>query len=176
MKSAKIFLIGMYVHILFSIGLPIGMIFASRDSDGWNATMVALFVIYLIEVVAIQIIGWITVAFGVIASKKGQIEELKNSWKMLKFSSIPFFVVNFFYSFMVWTIIVAASRGILFFLIPIPIFITCQMIVQSGMLGILYLNNLKKTQKESPSGVHYVLQLLSVLDVVSTFLILKKYE
>ena len=41
MKSAKAFLIGMYVHLILSIGVPITIfLIASR---GWNAPAIALF-------------------------------------------------------------------------------------------------------------------------------------
>ena len=96
----------------------------------------------------------------------------------MKLRSIPFYIVNFIYSFLVWFVLIGASRGILVLLAPIPVIVTCSMVVQSGIYGICVILALRKMPEYGgrPTAVHYVLQLMSVLDLISTVVILKRYR
>lgn len=175
MKSAKIFLTGMYVHLILSIGVPIAVfLIASR---GWNAPAAALFAFYLLTVGAVHLLGWVSAGLAVSAYHKKEYDKIWNGWKLLKLRSIPFYLVNFIYSFLVWFTLVGASRGILVLLVPIPVFVTCSMVVQSGIYGICVILALRKMPEYGgrPAAVHYVLQLVSVLDLISTVIIQKKY-
>lgn len=176
MKSAKVFLWAMYVHLVFSIAVPVGIVISCID-EGWNGVGIGLLLLYWLETVAVQVIGWVCAGLAVAAYRKGQWEKLFLGWKMLKLKSIPFFVINFIYSVLVWFILVGASRGILILLVPIPIIYTCTMVFQSGCVGICYIKYLRKHLEDGnrPSGIHYVLQLMAAADVVSTAVILKKY-
>ena len=178
MKSAKLFLFGMYLHLLLSIVAPIGILYLCWEQQRWTAPAVLLLVFYLAMIGVVQILGWICVGSAVAAYRRNRADRLRKGWKLLKLWSIPFYVVNFIYSLFAWFILVGASRGILFVLVPIPIVITCLMIVQSGCVGICYIMYLRKQPENGgkPSGVHYVLQLLSVLDVISTIVILRKFK
>ena len=177
MKSARVFLWSMYVHLLFSIAVPVGIVVSCID-EGWNGVGIGLFLCYLLEVFAVQIIGWVCVGMEVVTYKKEQWERLFQGWTLLKLRSIPFFVINFLYSVVVWFILVGGSRGILILLVPIPVVYTCTLVFQSGCVGICYIKYLRKYLEEGnrPSGIHYVLQLLAVADVVSTVVIRKRYH
>lgn len=170
-RSAKIFLIGMYLHLILSIAVPAGILYFS--DGGWNGIGIGLLVFYLLMIAAVQITGWVCVAMGVIACRRNKAAELRQSWKLLKLWSIPFYVLNFIYSYLAWFVLVGASRGILLILVPIPIMLTCLMVVQSGCVGVCYILLLRKRDGYRPSGIHYVLQLLSVVDVISTIILLK---
>ena len=177
MRSAKVFLWAMYLHLLFSIGVPAGiLVFCMKD--GWNAVGIGLLLLYWLEIVVVQIIGWVCGAMAIVAYKNGRWEELLCGWKWLKLKSIPFYIVNFIYSVLVWFVLIGASRGIMILLVPIPIIYTCTMIVQSGCIGICYIKYLRKSRegKRRPSGLHYVLQLLAMADIISTILILRTYS
>ena len=176
MKSAKAFLIGMYVHLILSIGVPITIfLIASR---GWNAPAIALFSFYLLMVGAVHLLGWISAGLAVSAYYKREYEKIWSGWRLLKLRSIPFYIVNFIYSFLVWFVLIGASRGILVLLAPIPVIVTCSMVVQSGIYGICVILALRKMPEYGgrPTAVHYVLQLMSVLDLISTVVILKRYR
>lgn len=169
----------MYLQLVLSIAVPVGILYFS--GGGGNATgaglvVFYLLVFYLLMIAAVQIAGWVCVAVGVVAYRRNNAAELRQSWKLLKLWSIPFYVLNFLWSFLVWFVLVGASRGILFLLVPIPVIITCLMIVQSGCVGICYIMLLRKRYGNQPSGIHYVLQLLSVVDIISTITILKSYK
>lgn len=176
MKSANVFLWAMYLHLLFCIGVPVG-IFILCMEDGWNAAGVGLLLLYWLETVAVQIIGWVCAAMAVVAYRQEKWEELLKAWKQLKLKTIPFYVVNFLYSFLIWFILVGASRGIMILLVPVPIIYTCTMIVQSGCVGICYIKHLRRHREDGkkPSGIHYVWQLLAVFDIISTVVTLKTY-
>lgn len=176
MRSAKLFLFGMYLHLCLSVAVPLGILYFS--ADGWNAAGIGLLFGYLAMIIAVHIVGWIAVGMAAEAYHQNQWEKLRSSWRLLKLNSIPFYVLNFLYSVFAWFVLTAASRGILIVLVPIPIIITCLMIVQSGCVGIYYIMYLRKQPENGgkPAAVHYVLQLLSVLDLISTIVILRKYS
>lgn len=175
-KSAKLFLSGMYLHLLLSFAVPMGIMHLC--SDGWNSAGIGLLVFYAVMICAVNISGWVCAGMAIYAYRRGKSEELRRSLKLLKLGSIPFYLLNFAYSFAVWGLLVGASRGMMFFLVPIPVFITCLMIFQSGCVGICYVKCLRNQPENGlkPSGVHYIMQLVSVLDIISTAVILRKYK
>lgn len=173
MKTAKLFLTGMYLHLILSAVTPIGIILAGE----WNLVSYGLFFFYLLMIGVMQLTGWICAGCSVAAYRRGDGVKLRKSVKILKLYSIPFYLLNFIISFVYWFFILAGSRGILFFLIPIPIAITCLIIFQTGCVGICYIMYLRKQPEnhKKPSGIHYLMQLVSVLDVISTIYIFRKY-
>ena len=177
MKSAKIFLAGMYLHLLLSIVVP-GTILKSGASTGWANNLIWLLIFYLLMIGVVLLIGWISVGMAVVAYRKSEAEKLRKSWKLLKYASMPFYVLNFVYSFCVWFLLVGASRGILIILVPIPILITCTMVFQSGCFGWCYIRYCNKQfqGKGNISSIHYCLQVIPVLDIMSTFIVDKKYR
>lgn len=179
MKSAKIFLAGMYIHLLLSILIPgLAIVLAAFF---WTDTLAILFdfliLFYLLMIGIVHILGWISAGFAVCAYQAGEYEKLRRGWTVLKIWSVPFYILNFLYSFIVWGTLVGASRGILVILVPIPIFITCSMVVQSGFHGICYVMFLRKRPAihKRPSEVHYAFQLVPMLDILSTIILLRKY-
>ncbi|MCI8946576.1 MAG: hypothetical protein HFI91_05855 [Lachnospiraceae bacterium] len=181
MRSARIFLVGMYIHLFLSIVVPIGMILLKDRC--WSSVGIGLFLGYLLMIGAVHLTGWISAGMAVSAYRSGEWEMLIKGWKLLKLSSIPFYILNFIYSLLAWIMLIGASRGLLIFLVPIPVFLTCSMIVQSGIYGICVVRYLRRTAKcgavsgegRNLSAVHYVLQLVSILDIVSTIMIVKRY-
>jgi len=176
MKSAKAFLIGMYVHIAASMILPITILLVCPD--GWTVLGEGLLVVYLVEVAAVQILGWVAVASAVRLGKRGETGKLRRGWRLLKFASIPFFIINFAYSALVWFLLTAASRGLFGLLVPIPVFITWQMIVQSGFVGWRWLKYKRRELEDGsrPGRLHYLWQILPVADVVDTAVLLRRYK
>lgn len=168
MKSPKLFLAGMYLHLALSVAVPAVVLFAGE----WTALGEGLFVFYLVFIGLLQIIGWGTVAMAARAAGKGETGRLMKAWALLKLGSIPFFVLNFLYSAVVWFLIVAASRGIFLILLPIPIAITCFLILETGCVGCFAIKVLRRQPPPVPGKLHYLLQLLPVADVISTLVLL----
>lgn len=179
LKSAKLFFIGLHIHLILSI-LVIVILFI----DQWGTLGTSFLGFYLFMIAVVVITGWVTVVMAFLANKNQKYDELKRAWKLLKLGSIPFYIVNFFYSFFVWFVLVAASRGIFIIFVPIPIILTCTFIFQSGCVSAFYINSLRynimMNTHASPylhqniSSIHYLLQFIPVLDVISTFVILNQ--
>ncbi|MDO5396992.1 MAG: hypothetical protein Q4G33_03600 [bacterium] len=172
MKSAKIFLCGMYLHLLLSIAVPsLGII----EKDVTESLMVFV-LFYIIIILSVLAVGWVSVAMAVKACKRGEYEKVKSGWRLLKYGTIPFYIINFLYSLFVWFVLLVASRGFLIAVLPLPITITCTMIFQSGCIGWCYIRYLNRQTKndEKISKIHYVMQVISILDIISTVLVLRK--
>lgn len=172
MKAAKLFLTGMYLHLLFSVLTPVGILYTGWNV-GWTPLNVALLVIYILAVGLVQILGWVSVAAAVRAAGEQDWDRLQEGWRLLKFRSIPFHILNFLWSVFAWFCLVTASRGVLLVLVPVPIAVTWLMIVQSGVYGVLIVRALRR-QGERVSGLHTLCQLLPVLDVLSTWIMLRR--
>ncbi len=145
--------------------------------NGWNVLGIGMVLFYFAMIFAVQITGWVCAGAAVSAYRYNRAERLRSGWRLLKLYTIPFYVLNFLYSLFAWFVLVGASRGIMILLVPIPILITCLMVFQSGCVGICYIMHLRETSEEGrkPSKIHYLLQVLSVLDVISTIFLLHRY-
>lgn len=178
MKTAKLFFICIYTHLILSIAVPIGMFFISQR--GWDQIGMILVEFYFLMVVVVHIVGWISVGAAVSAYRREEYDQIRKAWKLLKLGTIPFYILNFLYSFFIWFLLVGASRGILIILVPIPIIFTCLLIVESGCVGWCYIKYLRKRPKPEngrrPSRIHYLMQVVSVFDMISTVVLLRKYK
>lgn len=176
MKTAKTFLALMYFHLVCSIITPIAMLVSVNKTEGWNILTFILFMFFLFEMVVLNIVGIITVGMSLSAYKRNNTNMLRKSVKILKLYSIPFYIINFIYSTFAWFILVGASRGIMIIFVPIPIFITYLLILESGCVGVFYLKCLSEKSENSISfsGIHYLLQFIPIFDVISTLIIIKK--
>ena len=83
-------------------------------------------------------------ALALIAYRRNQADQLRQSWKLLKFWSIPFYVLNFLYSLLIWFVLIVGSHGIMVFLITIPIMLNCILVIPSGCVGTSYIMLLRK--------------------------------
>lgn len=145
-------------------------------SDRWDSFSAELLLLYLGVIGAVQITGWICVAVAA-AYCRHKPDVVRVGWRLLKLWSIPFYLLNFVYSIFVWFILLAASRGMIFFLLPVPLIVTCLMVFQSGCVGncyLLYLRSLPENGSK-PSKIHLLWQLIPVADVISTILLLQRY-
>ena len=175
MRSAKLFLGGMYLHLILSVFVPVFVIFQGE----YTSLGVGLLLFWFAVMGAVHLLGWFSVAMAVRANGRGEHGAVFRSWRLLKLGSIPFFVLNFLYSVFAWFMLVGASRGIFIVLVPIPILFTCLLVVESGFVGICWLRSLPALlpeDREKPRTIHYFLQLLPALDVLSTLYLLWKYR
>ncbi|MDO4336604.1 MAG: hypothetical protein Q4C91_00770 [Eubacteriales bacterium] len=86
MRSAKLFLFGMYLHLCLSVAVPLGILYFS--ADGWNAAGIGLLFGYLAMIIAVHIVGWIAVGMAAEAYHQNQWEKLRSSWRLLKLNSM----------------------------------------------------------------------------------------
>lgn len=172
MTTAKLFLAGMYVHLVASVIAPIGILYLGWGS-GWNSTNAGLLIAYLAVVGLVQLLGWVSAGAAVSAYRRDAVQRLLSGWRTLKLGAIPFYILNFLWSSFVWGSIVAASRGAFLLLVPIPICVTWLMIVQSGITGWLAIRDLRE-KGEDIAILHSICQFLPLLDVLSTLLLLRR--
>lgn len=174
MKSAKLFFAAMYLHLAASIAAPVGII--ATAGQGWGGPAGLLLLLHLAIAMLAQTAGWVCVGFAWKAYYGGQGDALRSAWKLLKLYTIPFYLVNFAWSFLAWFMLVGASRGILILFVPIPVVFTCLFTVESGCVGHRYLRWLAGRPGGQPgvTGLLTFLQFVPVLDVVSTAVLLRR--
>ena len=131
MKTAKLFLAGMYIHLVLSVAAPIGILYLGWGGAGWGRSNSMLLLVYLLAIGMVQLLGWISVGAAVSAYRRNDMACLLSGWRTLKLGAIPFYILNFLWSVLAWGAIAAASRGIFLLLVPIPIGITWLMVIQS---------------------------------------------
>lgn len=173
MKTAKLFLAGMYVHLLLSAAAPIGILYLGWNKKGWNRSNAALLLSFLLMTGLVQLLGWIHAGASISAYRRNDMARLRSGWRMLKLGAIPFYILNFIWSSLAWGALVAASRGTLLPLVPIPIGVTWLMVIQSGVTGWLYIRCLRESGEDA-AILHSVCQFIPVLDVLSTLLLLRR--
>ena len=173
MKTAKLFLAGMYIHLVLSVAAPIGILYLGWGGAGWGRSNSMLLLVYLLAIGMVQLLGWISVGAAVSAYRRNDMACLLSGWRTLKLGAIPFYILNFLWSVLAWGAIAAASRGIFLLLVPIPIGITWLTVIQSGFTGWLYIRCLRESGEDA-AVLHSVCQFLPVLDVLSTLLLLRR--
>ena len=57
MKTAKLFLAGMYVHLAFSIAAPIGILYLGWGGAGWGRSNGMLLLACLLVIGLVQLLG-----------------------------------------------------------------------------------------------------------------------
>lgn len=178
MKIANAFLISMYAYLFFSLSAVVGLFIVS-GSYKWNPILNFLLILYLFSAVLVHILGIVSAVAAGAAYQEERFQQLQKGWKTLKLYSIPFYIFNFIFSSLLYLALVAATRGFLIILLPIPILFTCALIAESGVWGIFHVRYLRRCladEVQKPSGIHYLFQMLSVFDIVSTLVILNQYN
>ena len=135
------------------------------------------FIVALLSFIAVQVVGCICAVSAVKMHMKSKYEALEKSWTLLKLKTIPFYILNFIYGLAYTVALIGASRGmVVLFIFPllIPIWYTCAFIVQSGFFGAANVAMLRKKYGDKISLIHYVLQFVPVLDVISTIILKSK--
>lgn len=173
MKTAKLFLAGMYAHLILSVAAPLGILYLGWDGAGWNRSNGSLLLAYLLGIGLVQLLGWVSAGAAVLAYRRNDMARLRAAWRTLKLGAVPFHILNFLWSVLAWGALTAASRGVFLLLVPIPIGLTWLMILQSGVTGWLYIRCLRESGKDA-AILHSVCQFIPVLDVLSVLLLLRE--
>ena len=89
MKTAKAFLITMYLHLVLSVATPV-VVVVSGQYRQLEQLGFALFVIYMAELVLLPVLGFVTAGAGIAHCRRGEGAQLEKGWLLLKFGSVPF--------------------------------------------------------------------------------------
>lgn len=173
MKKVKLFFICMYIYII----IPVPCLIMAHEEIDLAGVLLYLWIALAIMIPILGIISMFAVA-GMY--NRGEYDDIRKSLKLLKLWTIPFYIINFVESFLMMFILTMATMGALLFLAIIPIFYTCFLILLTGCCGCCYLMYLRKQtggendfSGKRPSWIHFVLQLISVLDIIDTIYLLK---
>lgn len=172
MKTARLFLIGMYLHLALSIAAPVGILVLDWRNSVPSFWSKVLGLCYFAGAVLALLLGWLCVIMGLVASHQRHMGRLVTGWRMLKLKSIPFHILNFLWSGAVLALFIMASRGPLYLLAAVPMAIACVFVFQSGCLGIALVHTMRR-HGDGPTFLHYLGQILPVADVVSTLFLLR---
>ena len=173
MKTAKLFLAGMYAHLILSVAAPLGILYLGWGGAGWNRSNGSLLLVFLLGIGLVQLLGWASAGAAVLAYRRNDMARLRAAWRTLKLGAVPFHILNFLWSVLAWGALTAASRGVFLLLVPIPIGLTWLMIIQSGVTGWLYIRCLRESGEDA-AILHSVFQFIPVLDVLSVLLLLQR--
>ena len=155
MKLIKAFFVMLHLQLVLPLALLVIEGVTSEKLTVISYITSALGVLFFI---AVQVIGWMCAVLAVKMFMQSQTEQLSKAWVLLKIKTVPFYILNF-----------------AVFIIIIMIIYTCTFIVQSGFFGAANIILLRrKYGKEQISAIHYLLQFISVLDVISTIILLRK--
>ncbi len=170
MKTARLFFVGMYLHLALSIVTHIGFLVLDGNTNEWSRRMLAC--VYLLEAVLAALAGWICVVMGVVASGQRHMGRLVMGWRLLKLKTIPFYVLNFLWSAAVWGVFIITRQSVPIPLLAVPLGLTCLFVFQSGCLGISLVHTMRR-HGDGPSALHYLGQILPLADIVSTLFLLR---
>lgn len=178
MKAVKAFFVMLYIQLALQFCIFPALIFGTNEATGETKIWaIIFFVVLAISFIAVQIVGCLSAAAAVKMYIKSEYDPLKKSWLLLKLKTIPFYILNFIYGVIYVIVLIGASRGLVVMaVIPIllPIWYTCAFIVQSGFFGAANVAMLRKKYGDNISLIHYVLQFIPVLDVLSTVILKSK--
>lgn len=130
-------------------------------------------------------LGIINLANAVILYAGKKVQEIKKIWIILKVAMLPFYLLNgihYLYAIEApeegdWLYVL--SIMILLGLVPVMLFIfPCVLNFLNGCIGWNYIHYLQGQDEgeKGPSKIHYVLQSLPVLDLISMAVLLKRYK
>lgn len=178
MKLVKAFFVMLYIQLALQYGFfPILGYGTDEETGKMKIWAIVFFAVLAISFVAVQIVGCLSAAAAVKMYTQLKYEPLKKSWLLLKIKTIPFYILNFIFGLVYIIFLIGASRGLaVLAVIPIlvPIWYTCAFIVQSGFFGVANVAMLRKKYGDNISLIHYVLQFIPVLDVLSTIILKSK--
>ena len=175
MGFAKAYVRGLYLHLILSVAVPIAII--ATAGGRWTPAGKAMAALYLLVLALVQGTGWIAFIRAAAAYRRDDTAALLGMWKVVKLHAVPFYVLNFIYSVFAWFAIVAASRGIFIVLLPLPVAVTFLLFLPGACTGLLAVRQIQEhlPQEERPSAAHCVYQFIFLLDIFSTFSLLRRW-
>lgn len=160
MKLAILFIISLYIGIPSIALMPILI---------GNLVESAVLCWVILSAVFLAVTGFMF-ASGILSVIKAVNSDTKSAvrmWRTIKLAAVPIYVLNFIF-FALFGVMMFPTTVIMGFASG---FFCCSGIVLSGITGI---TAIKKAESDNISKIHYALQLIPVLDVISTLIIAAK--
>ena len=183
MKNVRNTLLGLYFNLLIVILLLFfllkGMLYNNVGS--WVQWILAIALIG--SGIFNVIFAIINIVKAFVLVKNGDINSIRKHMKVLKFGTIPYFIVNFIIYLLLFLLFFAASRGIflvtpipLLFLIPVSFTYLTVIFTSFYGIGFAILLRREKRIKTGALVLHVILQLCFVIDVIDTIILIMKHK
>ena len=178
MKSVKSLLALLYLNTVYLVIID-GMIVLSMRGADYHAGEKA-FPCVLIAGAAWTVLfltaAVINTVQAVRLAARNDAIELRKRMKLLKMGAVPYFLLNFILAGALFLVFFAASHGFGIFLVPLPFFLTWVAAVATSVYGIGFITVLNRSGSYDGGRLtlHIIMQFSLVLDVVSTFILLRK--
>ena len=148
MKTARLFIAALYLHLALSIAAPVGILILNWQREEFSEGGKLLVLSWLAGTVLAVVLGWICAVMGFVARHQRHMGRLVSG------------------------ALIISSRGALLPLLLIPAGLVCLFVFQSGCLGLALVHTMRR-HGDGPSLFHYPGQILPVLDVVSTLFLMR---
>lgn len=173
MKLVKTFFVMLYVQLVAPL---LSLLFVDFVGEKSQFLAVVSEIFTLVFFAFVQFLGVACAIWAIKMYLNSEKEDLSKAWILLKIKTIPFYLINFVICFVVGISLTVATAGLLVIINIIMIWYTCAFIVQSGFFGAANVAFLRKEYGDRISAIHYVLQFVPVIDVVSTLIVRKKVK
>lgn len=183
MKLVRNLIMGIYINIFLVILLVLLLFRSLTNPSNGRWILIVVLCVTGISSILNMILGLRNIINTFQLWKNNEYNSLRKYMKVLKFGTVPYFIINFIVYALIFLIFFAASRGIIIFT-PIPlifiviIFITYLTVIFTSSYGIGFLAIIKKEKRIKAGNfiIHILLQLCFVLDVIDTMILLIKYK
>lgn len=182
MKKVRNILISYYIYLISFVMVFVSFIFGS-SYELLNKMTLVFGVSCIIAFCTIMAFGIICIIDAIRLFRNEDYNLLRANMKILKYSLIPYFIINFGINAIVFIIFLGASRGLLIFT-PIPllfgaliIFAYISVLFSSSYSVLFILLNLKRKKIKIGKTVLFIwMQLCFVIDVLGVMIMLIKFK
>ena len=176
MKKLVSLIIILYAKLVFTLVFFISCIYLlsndiqDKDYSFYYISAWCLWIIILFFILVINLIKLIRLF------NANEIDVIQKYTYTIKYSLIPYWIINFFLSLIFWIIILGASRGLGVFILPLPILFNFCMLCFTSMYSVSYILLLWKNDyiKNSHFLLYTVSQFFFVIDILGLVILKKK--
>jgi len=171
MVMIVIFLIFLYINngIIFYYGFSGLKGFLKNDYNGMSVPIIEHYYLLVIWFVCFIIFLIINILFLKKLVKKNELEKIFNYTKIIKYSAIPFWVINFISYFGVMQFFVLIMWGMAILIIPIILFLSYLILLATSIYSINYIILAEKNKMITKTQciINIILQLCFILDIIN---------
>lgn len=183
MKKIKYFIFSLYLNniILFIINCYFVFIYINSfkiknfefNPNVFYTIIISIIIVWFIIFIVLLLLNIIN-AFKLFYKK--DLIVLKKSVKLVKISTIPFYILNFIFLILLIIFFIIPTRGFVFFLIPSLFLSTYCILLLTSLYSIFYILLLWKYDKINNTEflIIFILQFCFILDIFSILYLLKK--
>lgn len=169
----------LYLNLIVPVTFIAGGIILLSTKDSLTGFGILMAVIALLLIAAF--VGFVcvlihTIRVSIRLYRENDLKTLYQRARNTKLILIPFYLINFALSAVIFLVLMTISRGMILFFLPVPFMITYGYLLCTSVASTALLLGMKKqgTLDGQTYLIHQILQLIFVLDIVD-ILLLKKH-